>query len=543
MSHILEGRCSISHAVATAKLKAPLSEHPSGHAARSLRAIGYQQLSHVGRWSVDQQNLTSFIVRPLPPGKWSTAQKKNWHSLQSFLSKAQIGSFYSGQADLLLPRPLRMLQAESYVESLVLAKYFAPTLIPQCVHSWGTDGSMRPATAGLLDDKSVTSAITGEHTVVMKLPGRNISILQGELMGIIGGLILARSDKSTPIIYTDHLNSTWLIDDSRADPNIEARIRNMNGRSYYRWILHLLKAKRASVIYTKGHSDESSPPSILNMAADHYATKSQNTPTTLHRAPTPTFSMDPYTFYSSSDGWIESNIRSLTDCLFAEQCARELEFSHGLRLCRFVYDPTPPPPYPYLRSLACYSAVTQLYSRSGQLPTAARLFARNKIDSRTCRFGCTDIVEDDHHIFVECPHFDDIRMAALNDLIKFTQSRCDDFEADNTISHDVAQRLIHTAQSLFHDDPSSWPLGLSTFYLGRIPDITLIFGQLNTSHSTPIITHPSVYHVSFTQSPWSGTSSPSASPVASGAKCNATRRLDSVANLPTYPTLGIRIIP
>jgi hypothetical protein len=67
---------------------------------------------------------------------------------------------------------------------------------------------MIPASTGPLDDKSVTSAITGPHTIVMKLLGHNLSILHGELVGIIGGLVLSDSQNDSTVIYTDHLNST-----------------------------------------------------------------------------------------------------------------------------------------------------------------------------------------------------------------------------------------------------------------------------------------------------------------------------------------------
>ena len=232
---------------------------------------------------------------------------------------------------------------------------------------------MLPASAGSLEDKLVTSAVTGPQTIVMKLVGRNISILHGELVAIISGLVLLDTRDNTTMIYTDHLNSTRLIDDSRTSINIDARLRHMNGRAYYRWILHLLGSRQVAVLYTKGHSAESSIPSILNSSAIHYASKSQHILHSLPHAPLPTFFMDRFIFFTSSDGWIESNIQSFTDQLLSARCSYELERKHGLRLVRFLYDPTPPPSYLYLHALFYYLALIQLYSHSGQLPTAARL--------------------------------------------------------------------------------------------------------------------------------------------------------------------------
>jgi hypothetical protein len=484
-SHLLEGHCSISHALSLIKRSVPQAEHPNGHAIRSLRSMGFHLLSHIGGWAINCQNLTTFVVRALPPGNWSHAQMRNWDLIKNFFSLAQIGALYSGPADLLLSRSCRQHQAEKFIQSIVHANLFLPSEASHGTQLWGTDGSMVPASAGLLDDKSVTSAITGPCTVVMKLLGRNISILHGELVGIIGGLILSDPLDNSTVIYTDHLNSTRLIDDSRTSANIDARLRHMNGRAYYKWLLHLMSSRQATILYTKGHSAESTVPSFLNASADYYASKSQLIRAHLHHAPLPTFFMDRFTFFTSVDGWIESNIRTLTDRLLSAQGSRELELKHGLRLVRSVYDPTPPPSYPYLRSLSCYSALVQLYSRSGQLPTAARLHSRHKIDSHQCRFGCLGIPEDDHHIFVECPYFAELRTNSLSAVVDFTELKCREMVEKHLLSHEAAQCLIAGAESLFSDDSIAWPLHFSAFYLGRIPDITKLLGfEQPTLHSS-----------------------------------------------------------
>lgn len=480
-SHLLEGHCSISHAVSLIKLSVPQAEHPTGH---TIRSMGVRLLSHISGWTVNDLNLTTFAVRTCPPGNWSPTQKKNWNLIKNFLSRAQIGALYSGPADLRLSRSLRRQQAENFIQSIVLANLFLPTGVSQDTQLWGTDGSIIPASAGPLDEKSVISAITGRHTIVMRLRGRNLSILHGELVGIIGGLALSNPLNNLAVIYTDHLNSTRLIDDSRTSANIDARLRHMNGRSYYKWILHLLGSRQAAVLYTKGHSAESSIPSILNTSADYYASRSQHIRSNLHIAPLPTFFMDRFTFFTPADGWIESNIRGFTDHLLSTRTSRELELSQGLRFIRSVYDPTPPPP-PYLRSLSCHSALVQLYSSPGQLPTATCLHSRHKIDSHQCRFGCIGIPEDDHLIFVECPYFTELRSSSLAVVVEFTESRCQDLVEKNLVSRETALRLIVAAKSLFSDDNKMWPLHRSAFYLGQIPDITRLLGfKQPTLHSS-----------------------------------------------------------
>ena len=161
--------------------------------------MGFHLLSHIVGWTVNCLNLTTFSVRAFPPGNWSPTQRKNWNLIKNTLSQAQIGALYSGPADLLLSCSLRQQQAEEYIQSFVLSNLFLPSEVSQDTQIWGTDGSMLPASAGPLDDKSVTSAITGPHTIVMKLRGRNISILHGELVGIIGGLVLSDSQDNSTI--------------------------------------------------------------------------------------------------------------------------------------------------------------------------------------------------------------------------------------------------------------------------------------------------------------------------------------------------------
>ena len=124
----------------------------------------------------------------------------------------------------------------------------------------------------------------------------------------------------------------------------------------------------------------------------------------------------------TSDGWIESNIQSLTDWLLLAWCSYELEWKHSLQLIQSLYDPTPPPPYLYLHALSCYSALTQLYSHSGQLPTASYLHSWHRIKSQHCFFGCLDIPKDNHHLFVECPYFAELHFNSVSNVVKSQKS-------------------------------------------------------------------------------------------------------------------------
>jgi hypothetical protein len=74
---------------------------------------------------------------------------------------------------------------------------------------------MIPAMSRIGDDKSVTAAVTGPQTVVVRLRGKNTFILHRELVGLIIGLILSDNESLNNKFFTDHLNSVHFIDDAR----------------------------------------------------------------------------------------------------------------------------------------------------------------------------------------------------------------------------------------------------------------------------------------------------------------------------------------
>ena len=108
-------------------------------------------------------------------------------------------------------------------------------------------------------------------------------------------------------------------------------------------------------------------------------------------------------------GFIESTVFCYVDSLLAKAHAAMLNTCHEPLPSLPLFDNTPPPTYPYTKSLSSYSAVIQLYARSGQLDTALHLSSRLKEGFQPwCRFGCQKI-EEPHHIFILCPRFTSLR--------------------------------------------------------------------------------------------------------------------------------------
>jgi hypothetical protein len=288
-------------------------------------------------------------------------------------------------------------------------------------------------------------------------------------------LVLA---EKPPVIYTDHLNSTILIEDSQSAVNQDRRLRSMNGRSYYWWILDLVNRKTATITYTKAHTDDVTLSASLNREADHLASTSQKHISLIPVAPIPTFYMDPYTFHREPDGWVESNVRYFVDHFCAKSTADTLALLPKHRMTTWLYDPNAPPPWLYLKASSAYTALVQLYARSGQLPTADGMFNKKASISSLCRFGCPH-TETPHHIFVVCPRFSELRNNELSSLEVLIKRRLDDADIDTP--HQTP--IIQLAKSIFSDSNSIWPLHSTAFFLGQIPKVEPLLSPLSITNS------------------------------------------------------------
>jgi hypothetical protein len=484
-SHILNGDVSISHCVKL--LKTLSSPPPSGTAVYSLRSAGFKLVSQLGRW-VSLNHTLLFKPFPVPDRlptlkKPSTAFISNWNKISDAFRNSSINTFYFGSSDLLIPRVQRRDEAESYISALAATCKFPPSLLAHMNTTWASDGSMIPAASTISDHKSVTAAVSGPSSLILRVVHRNASILQGEQMGIVSALVLA--DKP-PQIYTDHLNSTRLIDDSQTVVNQDNRLRSMNGRSYYRWILDLASRKSATITYTKAHTSDTSLRSSLNREADLLASSAQKNIQNIPVAPVPTFYMNPYTFHRELDGWIESNTRYLVDHYLAKQTADMLALLPKHRMTTWLYDTNPPPPWIYTKASSAYTALVQLYARSGQLPTAEGMYQKKASSSSICRFGCAS-TENPHHIFSTCVRFSDLRnneLASINTSIKRRLDEADISLPDQTL-------ILELAKSLFSDSDTVWPLNSTAFFLGQIPKI----GPMLPMSSVPNhVTHSRLAH-------------------------------------------------
>ena len=161
----------------------------------------------------------------------------------------------------------------------------------------------------------------------------------------------------------------------------------------------------------QGHSTKATVEVKLNDKADFYAPSFQRFFKDLLQAPISTFFMNEFTFFDQSDRWIESNISAYTEARMAQCSANKLGTGPFLRMLTWAHDKHPPPDFPYTQATSAHSAAVQLYARSGQLPTADLLFARNKLPGKECRLGCHED-ESMWHIFVKCAVYQQWRQDA-----------------------------------------------------------------------------------------------------------------------------------
>jgi hypothetical protein len=220
------------------------------------------------------------------------------------------------------------------------------------------------------------------------------------------------------------------------------------------------------VDYTKGHSNERSIQSRLNADADHFATAAQRQAKDMPVAPAPTFTMNEFTFYRQEDGWIESNIRVFTDQVLARSTATELARGHHGRMTTWLYHTPSPPPFIYHKATSAYTAAIQLYARSGQLATAEKVETRQGDGNGRCRLGCRE-VEDERHIFSDCPHFDRWRKDAGQQLRDTIVARLNQTNVNSRLVEDISDK----AESFYIYNRRTWPLGDSYYYLGLVPKV------------------------------------------------------------------------
>jgi hypothetical protein len=153
--------------------------------------------------------VTYFKSKEHAPGgvNWTAKAKGNWVRTAKVLNEIGAKWFTIGNVDLMTTRDVRRCCTETFIKTIVRVQTLLPSNLPHVRLNWASDRSMVLAASGIGDPKSVTAALTGPSTLVLHISGRNISILQGELMGLVAGLLMASESLQSSTLHSDHLNS------------------------------------------------------------------------------------------------------------------------------------------------------------------------------------------------------------------------------------------------------------------------------------------------------------------------------------------------
>jgi hypothetical protein len=296
-SYILRSELSLYHVLNVAKAHGKVT--PDARSIKTLSSRGVTRLADISRWHMANGVVSHFKSKnDAPRGViWTSRAKENWIGIAQILNDLNAKWFTIGEVDLMTSREIRKSRVENYIKTMARIQPFPSSKLNHGGFNWASDGSMIPAASGIGDPKSVATALTGPSTLVLRIPGRNICILYGELMGIIAGLLMASHGTRSNTLHTDHLNSVRFIQDLRTKMGSETTLRSTNARSYYHWIADLATHNHTVVVHVKSHTNEEGIGSQLNAEADHYASRAQNAKHVIPIAPTSTFTMDNYTFH------------------------------------------------------------------------------------------------------------------------------------------------------------------------------------------------------------------------------------------------------
>ncbi|KAK6968924.1 hypothetical protein R3P38DRAFT_3508508 [Favolaschia claudopus] len=375
---------------------------------------------------------------------------------------------------LAMPRTSRQQYAEAAILALSRPRPAFPAFSSSPVpHVAASDGSQVPAAATFRVPRSVTFAAVAPHGTVqgsLDSMGASANIAAAEIYGLITATLLLshslphappppatahlpgppsptiRSSPRIPsappspannIIYTDHLNSVRLLHSSLQSPFLPHSWDFVPNRSLYRWLRSLFTLPKHPSLPPR----RTSLPFVL--------LPSQFRPSQW----TPSCSTPPVDRYVDS-----ALLPYLHHALMATRpILPRLQLSS-------LYSPYTPPEHPYFKASSSFSALTQLYARSAQLPTAVTLHKRGMLPNASCRKGCP-VAETEHHIFVQCPAFASYRDHATAAVVLDTSRYLND--ADVPLK--TVREYTHLARRLFRDSASFWPQILSQYYLGLIP--------------------------------------------------------------------------
>ncbi|KAH7875505.1 uncharacterized protein C8R40DRAFT_1170604 [Lentinula edodes] len=187
-TEVLTGDVSLSHYISIFNHhNQTIQEKIDGNVMKSLRVRGITLLRHVGMWKTNRPKGKPSIElkETINLAGWTAAGKQNLSRMQIMLSSFEFHWLDIQSINLTTEQEQRQVAAEHQVCQIALLSGLQPSPHIQTEQQiWASDGSMVPASAGLLDKRSVTTSVTGPTTLVAQVSRISAFITHGELAGI-----------------------------------------------------------------------------------------------------------------------------------------------------------------------------------------------------------------------------------------------------------------------------------------------------------------------------------------------------------------------
>ncbi|KAJ3833416.1 hypothetical protein F5878DRAFT_665669 [Lentinula raphanica] len=251
--------------------------------------------------------------------------------------------YVNNRSSLTIPPLIRKSIAENSLLAILHSSTLPnlPQFSPQTHLILSSDASILPSSPNSLQHCSVifsSNTPFGSAAYSLLLYQNSASVPLGEAYyGLLTCLLslLHHSSPSPSFIYTDHLNSSHLINNTLTSHPLSHSWSSLLARSLYCWILDILHRSCAlpKIKYITAHTGFTDAASLANQFADIAASgKPQHNPLPPPFAPLPTFFMDSYMLFSPSHSYIETNIASHIYAVLAHQQTLDLSFHPSLTL-------------------------------------------------------------------------------------------------------------------------------------------------------------------------------------------------------------------
>jgi hypothetical protein len=379
-----------------------------------------------------------------------------------------------GDRELGIPRQQRQQEAEDVISGWfndwnnAITRRQGPMVL-------ATDGSMFPATATQGERRTVSAACVSEQFQTgARVIGNASVVMHGEILGIIMALVQARqTGEKSLTIHSDYLNAKKMLlrfTDSQTD----SIANNSAGLSWFKWMFSLYTdstndGAEIRLEHIKAHTGnaELSIEQQLNEKADKVARDARlEESKSMNIAPWPTFKMEEFTAWSPSEGYVERDIYGWVKTARIQTRGSQLRFSNPLAFDKTCLDRTPPDKWAYTKSIRDYSLRVQVQARGRALMTNLKQHRMFPGQQNPYCHHCPSEIENEYHIFVTCPAYNEIRMPRINHMIEHITAKLEKVASNPILRHHVEVMV----RRIFSDG-EWWPGYRSRYYLGVAPVI------------------------------------------------------------------------